>query len=76
MHGLLKMIRRPVDSDYIRKRRYSRRAKDNWRRIKAQTQPYKYGHRNMLRDEPLIVTAGILVLAWFTFTLWWVWSVF
>lgn len=70
------MIRRPVDSDYIRKRRYSRRAKDNWRRVKSTPHQYKYGYKKMLRDEPLIITAGILIIGWFMFTCWWVWTVF
>lgn len=49
-------MRRPIDSDYIRKKRHSRRAKDNWRRVKR--------NKTMTKESNILITAAALFLMW------------
>ena len=69
-------MRRSIDSHYIRKKRYSRRAKDNWRKQKTTPHKYKYGGKKMITDKQLWI-AGITMLAmWASTIAWMIWEAF
>ncbi len=49
-------MRRAIDSEYIRKKRTSRRPRDNWRRVKKV--------RKMKKESDILVVASALLLMW------------
>jgi len=64
-------MRRPIDSDYIRKRRYSRRAKDNWRKVKIKKHEVK-----MYSDRSLWIAGITLLIMWALTITWMIWDAF
>lgn len=66
-------MRRSIDSDYIRKKRHSRRARDNWRRVKNTP---KYGVKKMYTDKQLWITGITLLTMWLTTIAWMMWDAF
>lgn len=53
-------MRRNIDSDYIRKKRYSRRSRDNWRRVKSKGEPQSM----WLSDKQIILLSLFLSGIW------------
>ena len=53
-------MRRSIDSDYIRKKRTTRRPKDNWRRVKRT--------KKMAKESSILYIAAALFLMWLCFT--------
>lgn len=49
-------MRRSIDSDYIRKKRHSRRPKDNWRKVKR--------GKKMEKESTILYTGAALFLLW------------
>ena len=52
-------MRRSIDSDYIRKKRTSRRPRDNWRRVRKT--------KTMTKESNILITAAALFLLWVCF---------
>ena len=50
------MNRRPVNSNYIRLKRTTRRPKDNWRRVKRT--------KTMAKESNILIIAAALFLLW------------
>ena len=50
-------MRRPIDSEYIRKKRKTRRPRDNWRRVKSKG-------RKMEKESTILYTGAALFLLW------------
>lgn len=50
------MTRRAIDSEYIRKKRYSRRPRDNWHRVRKT--------KKMGKESNILIVAGALLLMW------------
>ena len=48
-------MRRPIDSEYIRKKRTTRRPRDNWRRVKS---------KKMEKESTILYTGAALFLLW------------
>ena len=62
-------MRRSIDSEYIRKKRTSRRPLDNRRRVKRK-------NITMVTDKSLYLTVAILTSIWLGITGWSVWNAF
>lgn len=67
-------MRRSIDSHYLRKRLYSRRAKDNWRKVK--TTPRKYGGKKMITDKQLWIAGITMLIMWALTIAWMIWNAF
>lgn len=61
-------MRRSIDSDYIRKKRYSRRARDNWRKVKR--------GKKMESDKHLWTAGIVLLIMWALTITWMIWNAF
>ena len=69
-------MRRSIDSEYIRKKRTSRRPANNWRRLRTNPHIHKYGHQKMLSDYKIEILGIITAILWISVTAWMIWDAF
>jgi len=63
------MTRRSIDSEYMRKKRMSRRPRDNRRRVKKKD-------CNMTNDRNLYISIAVLLTIWISITAYSIWVAF